>query len=198
MSSIIDISYFKGDILIPQVSTPAITEAVNRYISIYEPEYLQNVLGYKMSRDFIAGLAVVSPAVVDPKWIDLRDGKEFTDPVTNRLTKWRGFKNTAQLSPIANYIYYMYRKDNVTQTGGIGETITQAENSVVVSPARKMTLAWNQQVAWTKILWNFLFANMTTYGLTSADFGPYPSNPLAQYPIDADIFSMYTINDFDA
>lgn len=50
----------------------------------------------------------------------------------------------AKKSPIANYIYYQWMKDQVTQTVGLGEAKTKAENAEVVSPAMKMIRAWNE------------------------------------------------------
>ena len=191
MSNIIDITYFKREILISQVAQAAVADAVNASIAAYEPEYILNVLGYGLSRDFIAGIAAGSPA---QKWVDLRDGKEFIDPNTNRLIKWSGFKNV-MLSPIAYYVYFMYRKNNVTETASVGEVISQTDNSVVVSPGRKTSFAWNRMVELNILLWNYLFVNMADYGLTTADFGR--SCNLQNFPLDADFTMICTINDFD-
>lgn len=53
-------------------------------------------------------------------------------------------------SCIANYVYYWLRKKSVTQTSGIGEVVTKAENSVNVSPGKKMASAWNEMRLWMR------------------------------------------------
>lgn len=48
------------------------------------------------------------------------------------------------LSVIANFIYYWYCRTTATQSTGIGEVRTMAENAVLDSPNQKMANAWNQ------------------------------------------------------
>lgn len=85
---IIDISYFKGALLLPQISDTNVAEAINRAIGTYENEYLEKVLGYQFAQDFIAGIQL-DP--VPAKWQDLLVGQTFTNPNTQRVEKWIGF-----------------------------------------------------------------------------------------------------------
>lgn len=58
--------------------------------------------------------------------------------------------NSANESCIANYVYYWYRRSNVTQYSGIGEVMTGAENSVQANPRKKIASAWNEMHRWVK------------------------------------------------
>lgn len=73
--SLIDESYFTGYLSIPQLGQASVVENLNYFITREEPIFLQACLGYALWQDFIAGLAV-DP--IDPKWLNLRDGVDFT------------------------------------------------------------------------------------------------------------------------
>lgn len=66
-------------------------------------------------------------------------------------------------SPIANFIYYWYQRSQVTNTGGVGESKTQTENAIPVSPGEKMASAWNKMVEMNVQMYRFLNANKDTY-----------------------------------
>src|SRR5574341_413931 len=70
---------------------------------------------------------------------------------------------SAKQSLIANYVYYQWQQDQVTQTVGLGEAATKAENAVMVSPANKMINAWNEMVEWIKEMVCFLDSNLSDY-----------------------------------
>lgn len=53
---------------------------------------------------------------------------------------------SAKKSIIANYVYYKWQQDQYTQTVGLGEVATKAENAVVVTPQYKMIRAYNEMV----------------------------------------------------
>lgn len=287
---IIDLSYFKGGLLLPQLSDSKVAENVNRYIATYEPEYLTKVLGYEFAQDFLAG---IQEDPVPQKWVDLLVGAEYTDPNTDRLTKWIGFasvtggyqlSNTPELvwtvgqagspatdatfftsakllnrtywlerrnfgymiagtdysstnsgqtitllksgdvfqqdeifvihftgyitpattssvnlSPIANYVYWKYRTDITTVTTPTGEAAAENQNSTIISPARKMCADWNQMVVWNYSLWQFLWVNRDTYGLSQSDFNSFSYWYNTWYVLKGvDVIDMgNTVNDFD-
>ena len=70
---------------------------------------------------------------------------------------------SAKKSLIANYVYYQWQQDQVTQTVGLGEAATKAENATMVSPANKMLRAWNEMVNWIKEMVCFMEANLDDY-----------------------------------
>lgn len=62
-------------------------------------------------------------------------------------------------SLIANFVYYWYYRSAVTQSTGIGEVRTKAENSDNVSPRQKMISAWNEMHRWVKEFTAFMEAS---------------------------------------
>lgn len=64
-------------------------------------------------------------------------------------------------SCIANYVYYRFRRDGATQYTGIGEVVTNAENSISVSPRKKASTIWNEMHDWTKEFLAFMEATQT-------------------------------------
>jgi hypothetical protein len=158
--SLIDTSYFVGEINIPLGTRDEVTENLNLFISKYESQLLLKVLGYELFKAYTAGIAVGSP---EQKWVDLRDGKEYTGN-DGRIRKWVGFKDSAnKLSFIADYVYYWWMRNQATQTGGVGEVSTTTENAVRTSPAMKMARAWNEVHETVNQLMCFLQANRSVY-----------------------------------
>lgn len=66
-------------------------------------------------------------------------------------------------SMIANYVYWKWIKDQVSQTTGLGEAATQAQNAMLVSPTTKMVTAWNEMARMVSELYWFLQANAEVY-----------------------------------
>jgi len=150
--TLIDKTYFIGEINIAQLSQPAVQQSLAVFINKREPEYLEKALGYAFATEFAAGLAVEEPA---QKWIDLRDGVEYINEC-GHTKKWKGFTNSIKQSPIANYIYYWHMRDNVTFTAGTGEKEGKADNASNATPNIKMFRAWNEMVTLTTVLHDFL------------------------------------------
>lgn len=130
------------------------------FIADYEREYLTEVLGYKMAKDFAAAMAIATPPT--GVWAALYSGAEFTDKY-GRLNKWPGFKNTLDLNPIAMYIYYKWQKERQTYSSGSGERVVLTENSEQVTVRGKLVRAWNDMVSMNYILDDFLTQNETNY-----------------------------------
>lgn len=159
---IIDLTYFHGLINIPQLSQPYVSDSVDSFIVEFERDILIKILGLRMYNAFMAGL---TESVVEQRWQDLRDGVEYNNK------EWMGFANSRKKSLIANYVYYWYTRDQVTQTTGVGESATKTENAVRVSPAGKQTRAWNEMVNWIADLYEFL-------KYKSADYPEFKPQPL--------------------
>jgi hypothetical protein len=70
---------------------------------------------------------------------------------------------TSKQSPIANYVYYWYIRNNHSQTAAMGEVKSQNENAVFHSPALKMTKAWNEMSEWVCELREYLDSKKTDY-----------------------------------
>jgi hypothetical protein len=68
------------------------------------------------------------------------------------------------ISPIANYVYFYYMRDNATQTTRNSEKSSKSANATDASPANKQRAAWNDMVWMNKKLYGYLKANNVTYG----------------------------------
>jgi len=140
--SLIDTSYFIGDILIPNTDKPQVQEDIEQAIDQYEKEILQNLLGYTLWKDFSAE----QDAPVQTRWIDLINGVEFSFELHGNTidTKWNGLVNDDKISFIAYYVYYKYLERNITKRTGIGNVKGKAENATVQNDVRKMVSAWQK------------------------------------------------------
>lgn len=143
---LIDRTYFVGELNIPNTSQASIGSLVDLFITKYEKEFLEEVLGYSLYKAFKEGWEVVSPG---QKWIDLVEGVEYVS--TDGKTKfWRGLDAAISgsisfdVSPVANYVYYWYMRNNHTQTASTGETKGKHENAEWANTAVKLTRAWNE------------------------------------------------------
>lgn len=157
--SIINASYFVGELNIPNTNNAGALERINFFISKYEKEYLMKVLGVGCYNDFIEALN--ADPVIEP-WLSLKNGKDFTNQ-QGILIHYFGLANDDKKSPLANYVYYHYQRDAYTQTAGVGEVQSKAENATVVTPAYKMESAWNDMIKQTQVLIEFLYVNNADY-----------------------------------
>jgi hypothetical protein len=87
--SLIDISYFVGELNIPNTDQQPVRERLDRAILKYEQEFLRKLLGYPLYKTFVTGLQVVPPATPDQRILDILYGKEYTN-LQGYLTQWRG------------------------------------------------------------------------------------------------------------
>ncbi len=159
--TLINSSYFIGERNIPNTLYPEVSSLIDHLISEHQEEYLTSLMGYELFKLFEAGL-LVTPTP-DQKWLDIKNGVAFTG-LDGRAKKWAGFVNaTTLLSPIADYVYYWYSRNNSTQTAAMGEVQSKNENSSNVSSAGKQVRAWNDMVAKNKLLNEFLQVNYSTY-----------------------------------
>ena len=84
--SLIDRTYFVGELNIPNTNQAAIGSAVDLFIEQYEEKLLNDVLGYTLNKALKAGLQEVPVA---QKWTDLIEGVEYTD-INSKTKLWKG------------------------------------------------------------------------------------------------------------
>lgn len=161
---IIDVAYFQGDFNIAQLGQLAVQEKLNTYIDKYEVEYLKAVLGYKLYKAFTEGL-LIDP--IDPKWLALRDGGEYTDR-NGYTAKWEGL-TAVDTSPITAYVYFHFVNSEVSFLSGSGPVVAKTENSTRAMPSPFQAEAWNAMVEQNRVLGEFILDNDTDY----EEFGPY-------------------------
>ena len=171
MPNIVDISYFFGDLTIAQKSDAAVSSSLTWFIDEMEPKLLTDLMGYELKKLYDAGITGSIP-----KYIDIRDGKEYTNR-SGILTKWRGLKfldGTAKKSLIANYIYWHWLQNENTITTGTSEKIANSPAAINVSSSQKMVRAWNQMVDWINELAEFLLTYPVDYPEFQNHYGRIP------------------------
>lgn len=89
--SLIDRTYFVGELNIPNTSQATIGSAVDLFIEQYEDRFLNEVLGYTLYKALKAGLQEMPVA---QKWTDLIEGVEYTDAYS-KVRFWKGLVTQA-------------------------------------------------------------------------------------------------------
>lgn len=153
---IIDSSYFKGDIYLPQVGDGASRQvnnddALKNFIYEYEPRILIKGLGRRLYKEFSAELQNngTIKTTADQKWSDLLNGKEYTKDSTTYY--WRGIvekQGSLVKSFIAYYVYYWYVRDGVAQKTTLGVVDAKAKNAKGASAIPTLTHAWREFHSW--------------------------------------------------
>lgn len=152
---LIDKSYFTGEIVIPNLEScgagisqsisNANSELLNKFIMKYEYLFLTKLLGGTLCGEFMRGVGAED---VEDRWIALK----------NMIVH-----DTAKVSPIANYVYYWYLRNEETKTTGIGEVVGQANNAVVIGSCTKLSRAWNEMVDYLTGIISFVDTNRSVY-----------------------------------
>lgn len=160
----IDLTYFIREISVPNLNNPTVSEEFNDYIGYFQKEILIDLLGYDLYKAYKEGIASQTP---EQKWIDLRDGKEFSFNLNGKTinTKWNGFENEDKESFISYYIYCFWVRKTMQILTNVGVTSSNVENSTAVNAERKIVTAWNK------------FLNL--YGDVPSSFDRY--NPYVHY-----------------
>ncbi len=156
---LIDLSYYIGELNIPNTSNPGVAERLNFLTEKYEEDLLRSLLGNALYYDFTENDS-------DDRWTELLQGREqpYTD-VNGRQQRWRGLINEdKKQSAFALYTYYWWQRDRVTITTEIGEIITEADKTESKGNANlKMARAWNEMVDWNNEMILFIRSNKEIY-----------------------------------
>jgi hypothetical protein len=121
----IDASFFIGEVEIPNRTSIPVTEKINFFINKYEIEYLDQLLGEELSLEYREGIAEVSP---EPRWVKLK--QKIVD-------------STRKISPIANFVWFYFMRNEASMVVSGGVAVTKKENAVMVDPIYKQTYVWN-------------------------------------------------------
>lgn len=157
MTDLIDISYFIGEINIAQLGQRSVQVRVGLFITKYEADYLLKILGYEFSKLFNTAREANDLA---GRWGKLINGDEYTDADGN-VQYWTGFSNEALMSPIANYTYFFFARDNASVTTASSEVVNNKKESINIGPAMKQMKAWNGMVDMNYKLYDFLINKKT-------------------------------------
>jgi len=143
---IIDQSYFVREINIPQLSQPHVWETVELFGTKYQKRFLRDVFGLELAKLIEQYLEEEDNevATLDERIGLILDGAEFT--YNGQEKEWGGLRNTDKVSPLANFIFYQFTNDGITQQTQVGEAFGTAENSQKASPDGRLVFAWIEMV----------------------------------------------------
>jgi hypothetical protein len=165
--SLVDQRFFQGPIALAQLGKAEVLTALQVHIDLHEIPFLQAALGYDLWNEFYtafrASVVEDGPVPLEQKWVDLRDGKVFTN-LSGIKKVFRGLANpTTNISAVANYVYWHKMKSDTIQVVGIGTVKAAGDNAVNVDPTNKLVFAWNEMLEQVNLLWEFLEVNKDTY-----------------------------------
>lgn len=135
--SLIDRTYFKNEINLPQSKYDDLPDFITRF----EKEFCENVFGYGLSK-LILAYDVAHPENSTQRVRDIVEGKEFTQGAYT--FKWKGLTNAEKISPIAYYVYYYYMRSKMTHTSTSGEVTNKVEASNLAETNMKIQYAWQK------------------------------------------------------
>lgn len=143
--SVISVKYFsKGTLRIEglnereSIAATATCGMVGRYIEEYEREYLEHVLGYELTEEFL-------------RYIQDNDGSdEAFDGLLSMLQEFKGVENR---SPIANFVFFHFIRNASRNATALGVTENSTDNRLVSSDSLAIR-AWNDMAKMNKyVLW---------------------------------------------
>jgi len=99
---------------------------------VWEKEFLYTVMGRSLTDAFYAGIITAT----QQRWTDLQDGKAYQ--AYGFDYKWLGMKKM-----FIPYIFFKWKEFTIDNVTGAGVAEPKVENAIVVSPRRRMVMAWN-------------------------------------------------------
>lgn len=150
---LIDRTYFVGELNIPNSEQPVVESRLNSFIAKYETKFLCDVLGNGLYKLFRTGLTL-DP--IDARWLNLKNG---VDDWNGLIYTEGGYKR----SPIANFVYFHWMRDALTQSTGSGEMRPTIEGGSKTSINWKQVTAWNDMCEQVESLYTFLSSDLVTY-----------------------------------
>lgn len=166
MTNIIDYTYFTNRLLIANLQSTTDLDVRTHLTALITQEqynFLNGIMGPALYEQFVEWY-ITNPGDTTNDFYYLLNGKVFTDTNGN-VVNWIGMINTQKLTPLANYVYYIFQELNFTQTTSAGEVRSKADNSYQAYPDQKLIDVWSQMVDWLRGYGLFMD---TFYGTTGA------------------------------
>ena len=153
---IIDRSYFKGEIYIPNVEDIAPDSELlgngselDVFITEYEREVLIKCLGFSLYSVFKSQFnSDNSPNLKndsEQKWKDLLNGKSYN--IDGKMVNWSGLihkNNPFKRSLIAYYVYFHFLNNDISHYTGTGMQVEKTKSAENVSHIPKAVRAWRK------------------------------------------------------
>lgn len=161
---IIDSTYFQGgEITIPGITNnnSGPSEAIQRFIDLYEKRVLISAMGYSLYSALEAEIDSKGGdlSLLVAPWNNLVNGEDYSIEVAGETVpvRWNGLDNDEKDSFIAYYVYYHYWVENVIKTSNTGFQKPRTENTDNAETFWKLARIHNE---------NFL----DLYGQTEVDY----------------------------
>jgi len=154
--TLLSVSDFINELLIPgtENSRSGVSQELCAAIEKYEPIFLSAAMGYGFYKDMLANIG--TDGSTTPEYEKLVDGDDYTS--NGILYKWDGLREYT-----AQYVYYWYWRNAMTNTTLVGQTISQTENAAITTPAFKMVTQFNNAMNIQFTLWPYLNVNIDSY-----------------------------------
>lgn len=133
MTNLVTYSDFAGQILL--VLNPGQEERLTAYISRYQKEALEMLLGLNLYAEFDTGISETTP---DAKWTKLRDGEATYYSYSGYKRKYTGLKTM-----VAYYVYFKWVTNETTSQTNQGETKDLALNGESVFNVSRAVEVYN-------------------------------------------------------
>lgn len=143
MTNVITNTAFVGRYLIANQLSTEVALLLNNFVTTYQPVFLRQLLGpvlYKQFQDWYDTATPRNQDGINATWQGLLDGAVFTDGSSNPM-----YSEKISIS-LTSFIYDRYQRNNVTQTTGLGEKSTDAQNTSEGSVQQKLIDRWNEMV----------------------------------------------------
>jgi hypothetical protein len=161
--SLIDRTYFVGELNIPNTSQVAIGSAVDLFIEEYEDRFLSEVLGYTLYKALKAGLQIVPVA---QKWTDLIEGVEYID-LASKTRKWKGL--VTQPPTVLNALDALNPIDIVVGRGQLYDPVSNTTSTTIPASLVGKTFIFEKR-AFGKLIAGEYSVVGNTLTLTSGQF----------------------------
>lgn len=148
MALLVNLSFFTGEINIPNRDNASVIDNLNFFIGKYEPECLLTILGYPLYKVF--------GTEISQRMTSLLTGAEYNDSNGN-LHKWKGLIYNTNNSLLAYYIYEHLARSKATVTTGTGNAIKKQEAADAAAWSDKIIFAQNAYSEGVDELLSFLW-----------------------------------------
>lgn len=150
---IVDASFFYGPLGIEGLMASsgadytqmAIQKGLEQYIERYEMQYLVKLLGRSLAAEFAGYL-----------------GREEGDPVAKWDNLLKELVPMPRVSPVANYVYFHFVRNNQTHATSLGVTVTNSDNKIT-SCDSLIIPAWNDMVMMNRDVHLYLESHKEDY-----------------------------------
>ena len=144
MANILSDTDFKGFLFIDFTNETLKSDFNNNFLPKIEEKYLRYLLGHSLYNEFIAGLNVTEPEEIAQKWIDLRDGADFTVEINSKNVALH-FDGVKEL--LKHFAWSAYQTDLQVKYTSSGAKINISDNSEISKDYRKSFDVYNKAVS---------------------------------------------------